>query len=122
MHNFELNDEQSMVRDTVARLVQEVVSAHALERDEHQQLAREGFDGLAELGMFGVFVDEASGGAGFGCLAYAVALEEIGKGCGSTGRLFVSQAGLCARALDGTGAGELLAGVCGGELAAYVGP
>src|SRR5690606_40936545 len=94
MHDFELSDEQSMIVDTVKKLVQDVLEPVALERDEHRQFVREGFDALAELGLFGVAVAEAEGGAGLGLTSLALALAEIGKGCGSTGRVFLSQAAL----------------------------
>lgn len=40
---------------------------------------------LGELGLMGVMVPEESGGAGMDALSYAVALEEISRGCASTG-------------------------------------
>jgi butyryl-CoA dehydrogenase len=40
---------------------------------------------LGELGLMGVAVPDAYGGAGMDCLAYALAMEEISRGCASTG-------------------------------------
>lgn len=40
---------------------------------------------LGELGLMCVDVPEAEGGTGLDYLAYAVAMEEISRGCASTG-------------------------------------
>ena len=40
---------------------------------------------LGSLGMLAVEVPESLGGAGLNCLAYAIGLEEISRGCASTG-------------------------------------
>jgi alkylation response protein AidB-like acyl-CoA dehydrogenase len=118
-HNFALSEEQAMVLETVRKLVEDEIAPAALEHDEHRRFARPAFDRLAELGMLGLPVAEASGGAGMGWLALAVALEELAAACGSTARLLLSQAGLCGKALEGH---ELCAAVAAGErLGAFVG-
>ncbi len=53
-----------MVQETLRKLVQDEVEPVALENDEHRRFARAGFDQLAELGMLGLPIAEASGGAG----------------------------------------------------------
>ncbi len=40
---------------------------------------------MGELGLMGINIDEDLGGAGLDVLAYAVAMEEISRGCASTG-------------------------------------
>jgi len=50
---------------------------------------------LAELGLMGVAVPEAEGGSGLTNLAYAIAMEEVSRGCASTG---VGSAVSCAAA------------------------
>jgi len=109
-----------MVQETVAKLVQDEIAPVALDNDEHRRFARGSFDQLAELGMLGLPIAEASGGAEMGWLAFAVALEEIAGTCGSTARLLLSQAGLCGKALEGHAACEVIA--TGEKLGAFVGP
>ena len=59
-----------------------------------------------------------------GLLTFAVALEALAKGCGSTARVMLTQAGFCARVLDGIAdASSALAEiVSGAKLAAWIGP
>lgn len=77
--NFDLTDEQEMVRDTFARFL-----------DENSTTARvraaldTGFDpalwhGLAELGAFGLRVPEEAGGLGLGLFDAVILMEEAGR-------------------------------------------
>lgn len=123
-HNFALSDEQSMILDSVKGFVDSHAATHALHADEHHEFVAEGFAQLGALGLFGLPVSEASGGTGLGLLTFTVALEALAKGCGATARVLLTQAGFCARALDGLApAAEVLAEiVSGSKLAAFVGP
>lgn len=40
---------------------------------------------MGELGLMGIVVPESLGGAGLDYLAYAIAMEEISRGCASAG-------------------------------------
>lgn len=126
IHNFQLSEEQDMIRDTVNRFVQDTVAPKALDHDEHRRFVRHSYDGLAELGILGLPISEAAGGAELGMLSFVVALEGLGKACGSSARLLLTHTGLCGRALDGMAgdaAKELVGRIAGGEvLATFVGP
>ena len=124
MHNLTLGDELSMVQDTVRKLVQDVIEPAALEHDEHRRFHAGAFEALAETGLFGAAVAEDDGGAGLGLLSLVVACEELGRACGSSGRLFATQAGTAALSLAGlASAAEVLESVLTGEkLCAFVGP
>ena len=98
---FQLSEEHEMVLDTIKRMVQDSAAPQALEHDEQRRFVREGFDALAELGLLGACVGEEAGGAGLGHVALVIAVEELARGCGSSARLFLTQAGICARALEG---------------------
>lgn len=49
---------------------------------------------LGDLGMMAVEVPEELGGAGLNSLAYAIGMEEISRGCASTG-VIVSVNNVC---------------------------
>src|SRR5262245_47298869 len=100
-HNLDLSDEQTLIRDTVDGFVAAQAAPRALQHDEHREFVADNFAQLAELGLLGLPVAESAGGAGLGALTFAVALETIARGCGSTARLLLSQAGLCGKALEG---------------------
>lgn len=124
MNNQQLTEEQDLILDTVKKFVADVAGPKALDCDEHNQFAREQFDGLGELGLYGVSVPEDFGGAGLGALSLVLALEELGKGCTSTARLFLTQAGVVPTALQGldSAADAFEKVLMGTEVAAFVGP
>ena len=109
-----------MILDTVRKFAVEQVLPVALQKDESGEFVREAFDGLAELGMLGISLPEESGGADLGLLSFAVAMEEIGRVCGSTARLLLSQTALCGNSLGGHPLAEEVAG--GEKLGAFIGP
>jgi butyryl-CoA dehydrogenase len=125
IHNFELSEEQDMIRDTVNRFVQDTVAPNALEHDEQRKFVAHSLEGLRELGILGLPISEAAGGAELGVLSFVVALEGLGKACGSSARLLLTHTGLCGRALDGMNneaARELVGKIAAGEvLATFVG-
>ncbi|MGE0143035.1 MAG: acyl-CoA dehydrogenase family protein [Planctomycetota bacterium] len=124
MHNLELSEEQAMIQETVRKLVADVAAPNALHCDEHAEFVQKSFEGLLELGLLGAAVGEDQGGVGLGVIALVVALEELGRACGSSARLLLGQGASCAFALAGeAGAASAIASILGGEtVAAFVGP
>lgn len=120
MHNLQLTEDQDMIVDTVRKFVADEVAPKAQELDEHRTFAREQFDGLAGLGVFGLCVGEAAGGVGMGLLPFVAALEAIGAHSSSLARLWIGQA-QAAAALEVAGS-EAVGDVVGGALTAFVGP
>jgi alkylation response protein AidB-like acyl-CoA dehydrogenase len=120
MHNLQLTEDQEMVVDTVRKLVADAVAPKVQELDEHRSFVREWFDGLAELGVYGLSLTEESGGADMGLVPYVAALEEIGAQSGSLARLWIGQM-QAALALEAAGGGDIDDVAAGGKLAVYLG-
>lgn len=80
-----LTDEHRMISDMCANFsaTQLVPIAGAL--DKEHKFPKEQVMALGELGMMGVCVSTDYGGSGMDTLSYAIAMEEISKGCASTG-------------------------------------
>ena len=83
--DFELTDEQRLIRDTVREFAQAEVAPAAHDVDEQSRFPAEHFTKMAELGLLGLPYPEKYGGAGGDTLSYALAVEEISRACGSTG-------------------------------------
>jgi len=92
--NFELNEEQRMIRDTVRRFAQEKVAPIAHETDETGVFPAENFKEMGELGLLGLPVPEAYGGVGADTISYAIAVEELSAACGSTGLAYAAHTSL----------------------------
>jgi butyryl-CoA dehydrogenase len=94
--NFELSPEQKLIRDTARDLATREIAPRAAEIDRTHEFPRKIFSRLGELGLLGIMVPEAFGGAGMDALSYAVALEEIARACASTAVAMSVQSSLVA--------------------------
>jgi butyryl-CoA dehydrogenase len=84
--NFELSEEQSLIREMVRDFAETEIGPSAAERDEEERFDRElMFDRLAELGLTGIIFPEKYDGAGADYISYAIAVEELSRVCASTG-------------------------------------
>jgi len=81
--NFELNEDQRMVRDMVRRFAEKEIApiADAIDRSEEFPLAT--LTKMSELGLMSMLVPAEAGGTGLGAVAYSLALMEIGRACAS---------------------------------------
>jgi hypothetical protein len=79
-----LNDEQTLIRDTMRAFAQERLAPHAARWDREHHFPRDELRALGELGAMGVVVPERWGGAELDYVSLAVALEEIAAGDGAT--------------------------------------
>ncbi|HTQ79243.1 MAG TPA: acyl-CoA dehydrogenase [Thermoanaerobaculia bacterium] len=82
---IELNSEQKLLRETVRRFAEEVVKPRAKEIDETGEFPRGFFDQAGELGLTGVSVPEAYGGAGMDVVSYTLVIEEVSRVCATSG-------------------------------------
>ena len=75
--NFELTQEQQLVRDTVRKFAESRIAPVAAELDREHRFPYDLVAQLAELGLMGMTIPEEYGGAGADTVAYAVAVEEL---------------------------------------------
>ena len=83
--DFELTEEQQLIRQTARDFAKREVFPKAAEIDENHRFPAELIEQMAELGFMGVAVPEEYGGAGMDNFSYVLAMEEISAGCASTG-------------------------------------
>jgi len=85
--DFQLTEEQQMVRDMARKFAEAEIKPKAAELDEKHEHPAEIVKQLGELKMLGIVVPEEYGGGGMDNVSYALALIEISKGCASTGAI-----------------------------------
>lgn len=83
--NFNLTKEQEMVRNVMKEFAENEVKPIAAEIDETERFPRETVEKMAKYNMLGIPFPIENGGAGGDELAYAIAVEELSKVCGTTG-------------------------------------
>jgi alkylation response protein AidB-like acyl-CoA dehydrogenase len=111
--NFDLTEEQEMVRETFARFLDENSSSVRVRAALPSGFDSQMWQGLGELGAFAMRVPESAGGMGMGLFEAALLMEEAGRTLAS-GPL--AEALVAARLLGQLGADETLLGrVIAGE-------
>lgn len=93
--DFELTEEQKMLKETVARFVDNQVIPMAPELDENSRFPEENFKAMAEMGLFGMTIPEKYGGSGTDFLSCVLVMEELSRGCVSTANTYGAHAILC---------------------------
>jgi len=83
-HSFDLTEDERMIQEMVRDFANKEVAPLAHEIDENHRFPKETWDKMVELGLPGIPFPEERGGAGGSTLAYCLAVEELGRVCGST--------------------------------------
>ena len=76
---FELSDEQRLLRDTVREFARQEVAPVAAELDREKRFPYELVAKLGELGLMGIPFPHEYGGGGADALSYAMAIEELAR-------------------------------------------
>jgi len=84
-----------MLKETVTRFVDRDIIPLAAEIDEEERFPEENFKAMAEMGLFGMPISEAYGGSGTDFFSCVLVMEEIMRGCVSTGNTYGAHAILC---------------------------
>lgn len=90
-----LSEDQQIMRDSIRDFVEREVLPHRMEWDESQEFPRHVFLAMGEMGLMGMLVPEAYGGAGLSYYEYKLAIEEVAKVCGSVGLSMAAHNSLC---------------------------
>ncbi len=122
---FDLGEDVAALRDMVHRWAQQNVAPMAAEIDHRNVFPAQLWSEMGALGLLGVTVPEAHGGAGLGYLAHVVVTEEIARASASVALSYGAHSNLCVNqiALNATDAQKarflpgLIDGSCLGALA-----
>src|SRR5436190_6550299 len=79
--DFELSDEQQLVRETARNFTDGEIVPVARDNDRNEHFDLELIAKLAAQGYLGAIVPRDYGGAGLDYLTYALIVEEVGRGC-----------------------------------------
>ncbi len=83
--NFDLTEEQIMIRDSAKDFAETAIAPSAVERDINAEFPKEIVKQLGELGFLGMMVPPELGGAGLDTISYVLAMIEISKVDASVG-------------------------------------
>jgi butyryl-CoA dehydrogenase len=83
--SFDLTEDQRLLRETCRTFAAAELIPNAKKWDHAHSFPAEAVKKCAELGLFGIAIPDAWGGAGMDNVGYALAIEEISRGCASVG-------------------------------------
>ena len=83
--DFQLTEQQTLIRDMAQSFADAELLPRATKFDRQESIDPDVFVKMRELGLWGLTVPEAYGGAGLGNVELSLVLEEINRACASTG-------------------------------------
>ncbi len=92
--NFELTEEQKMTQNMAREFANDVIRPRAMEIDKEGKFPEDIFKEMGKLGFLGIPFPEEYGGSGGDTISYALAVEEVGRACGSTGLSYAAAVSL----------------------------
>lgn len=101
--NFNLGEDIDLLREAVQSFTQEHIAPFAAEIDEKNDFPAPLWQKFGDMGLLGVTVPEAYGGANMGYLAHIVAMEEISRASASVALSYGAHSNLCVNQIKRNG-------------------
>jgi isovaleryl-CoA dehydrogenase len=101
--DFQLGSDIDALRDAVQAFASEQIAPRAQQIDRDDQFPMDLWRQMGALGVLGITVPEAYGGAGMGYLAHMVAMEEISRASASVGLSYGAHSNLCVNQINRNG-------------------
>jgi butyryl-CoA dehydrogenase len=92
--DLDLSQEHRLLRDTIREFMTDEVAPAIDEHERERRFPTDIVRRIGELGWLGIPIPEDEGGAGLDTLAYAIAVEEIGRVWGSLGLIVAAHTSL----------------------------
>jgi alkylation response protein AidB-like acyl-CoA dehydrogenase len=117
--DFELTDEQRLIRETARDFTDNEIVERARENDRNEHFDLELVAKIAAQGYLGAIVPREYGGAGLDYVTYGLVVEQVGRGCSAMRTVISVQTSLVCSALMRWGTEEqkqhYLPKLCSGE-------
>ena len=96
MEDLFLTEDERLIRSTVRDLADRALAPRAPDYDAAGEFPWDNIRDMADLGLFGLTIDEEYGGSGGTARQLAITIEEIARGCAATSVIYLAHLSLCA--------------------------
>ncbi|MFQ5993791.1 MAG: isovaleryl-CoA dehydrogenase [Acidiferrobacterales bacterium] len=93
--NFELGETADMLRESVQAFASAEIAPRAADIDRDNEFPSDLWRKMGDLGLLGITVEQAYGGAAMGYLEHVVAVEEISRASASVGLSYGAHSNIC---------------------------
>ncbi len=100
------SDEEKQISELCRDFAQNELAPSAEKHDTDETFNLEAFKKMGELGVLGITADPEYGGAGMGCLAATLVMEEFGKACASSTLSYLAHSILCVNNIQANASNE----------------
>ena len=100
MADLLLSEDELLLQRTVRSFADQELAPRAAGYDETSKFPWENIRGMAELGLFGLTIDEEYGGTGGSSRQLAIVAEEIARACAATSVIYIAHLSLCAQFIN----------------------
>ena len=90
-----LDDDDRMLQEEIRGFAEKEIAPQAADHDKNAAISDDLRAKLAEMGVFGITIPVEYGGAGMGCVASTLVVEEVSRACAGTGVLISAHNSLC---------------------------
>ncbi len=94
--DFALTEEQELLKQTIREFAEMRIAPGARERDEQARFPADLIPEMGKLGLFGIMIPSAYGGAGLDALSAAIIIEELARVDAAVALIVASHNSLCA--------------------------
>ena len=94
--NFDLTEEQKLLKQTIRDFAEAQIAPGAAARDEAARFPTELTSKMAELGLFGIMIPQEYGGTGLDPVGATIVIEELGRVDAAVALIVASHNSLCA--------------------------
>ena len=104
--DFGLGETASLIRETARSFATDIVAPRADQIDRSNAFPRDLWLPMGTLGLHGITVSEADGGAGLGYLEHCIVMEEISRASASVALSYGAHSNLCVNQISRNGTAE----------------
>jgi len=114
--DFDLTEEQQLIRETARAFCDREIVPHAREWDRTERMDLGIVAKLAEIGFLGCALPEEYGGMGLDTVSYCVVMEELGRADSSVRGIVSVNNGLAGKTIAKWGSGGTEGGVAAADV------